>query len=335
MKIALPYRGGMSRVIVMSLMLMPLLQCNIQKTNNQTSSTFYLQTEKSNPQILFQYYFGPFVQPENDDPFKTELIKKRGGKYYLDLSIPSKLNQDSSLLKQLSDKTKLDDDKLEAFLLARYYEAVTPPENLQSLRESYPYTDSTNWFNVELNGVMTTARRSIYISRSDLQTTLSNFIINGGQIIYPEGTVIIGEHYHDGDLAEVTVMRKASQSYWEFFVYGPDGNLTPATSTGPRPLKVPVQCVGCHTGSRLFEPEKSFPGLAPPGPEGKRHIYVDKPLRNEIITAFFNEHRRRNDAVLGIYITLYVATLLEQSRAGQPLALEDKVILDQLEIEHE
>ena len=97
----------------------------------------------------------------------------------------------------------------------------------------------------------------------------------------------------------------------------------------PRSLKTPTQCVGCHFGVKVFEPERSFPAAAPPGPHGPRAFYVDEALRDREPVVFFDEHTKRSDTVLGIYNTLFVARLRADRRAGA-LAAADARLLESL-----
>ncbi|QXD15357.1 hypothetical protein GQ464_018515 [Rhodocaloribacter litoris] len=331
-------RSGRWRVrlgVAGCLALLPLLQCKTpQKNNPPPDNLLSLEIDKSDPQTFLRYYFGPFTRPRGEDPFRAGLLVEQGGRYFLNLDSLAAFPDALGLLKQAAEAGSIGEETLEHLLERAYYAAVSPPENLDLLRQTHGYLDSTDaWFWVEIDGVMTTARRHVYVPRTALRDALSNYAKYDSRIVYPVGTILIGEHHQDGQLVETTVMRKTSDTYWEFFVYGPDGALSHTTRTAPRRLKVPVQCVGCHTGSRLFEPEKSFPGMAPPGPEGKRHLYVDEALRNGEVVAFFNEHRRRGDAVLGIYATLYVADLLQRSRSGRFVAPEDRSVLARIGVE--
>ena len=107
-------------------------------------------------------------------------------------------------------------------------------------------------------------------------------------------------------------MLKREDGHWDFFAYGPDGTPTTETAARPRPLRVPTQCVGCHFGSKLYEPEKSFPAEAADGPHGPRVLHVDDAARKPDVVQFFDEHRKRSDHVLGLYATLLVSQLLSE-----------------------
>ena len=164
---------------------------------------------------------------------------------------------------------------------------------------------------------MTTARRHIYVPEAALRSALAAYHQNGERLLYPVGTTMVGEHHLGGAHVETTAMRKRADGFWDFFTYDTEGNLAKSTNTPPRKLKTPTQCVGCHTGNKPFEPERSFPDEALPGPHGPRALYVDDALRDPEVTAFFDEHRKRSDTVLGIYNTLFVAQLRADRRAGR------------------
>jgi hypothetical protein len=72
---------------------------------------------------------------------------------------------------------------------------------------------------------------------------------------------------------------------------------------------VPTKCVGCHFGTRLFEPEKSFPVAARPGPDGPRGITVQNALPTPSMVGQLDEHRKRSDQILGLYGTLLLNRL--------------------------
>ena len=77
----------------------------------------------------------------------------------------------------------------------------------------------------------------------------------------------------------------------------------------PSDLIVPTKCVGCHLGSRLFEPERSFPVDPRPGPDGPRRLYVSDDFKDVGVVRGLDEHRKRSDMVLGMYGTLFISQL--------------------------
>lgn len=289
--------------------------------------------DKGDPERLLRYYFGGYAAPEGADPFARGLLVMRDGHYYVHLdSLEARYPGAASLLVDANRDTRFDWDELEAFIEATYYTARQLPPSLADLQQAAPYaTDTTRWMRLELDGVMTNARRRLFVSRDAIRQALRAFHANGEQVLYPVGTVMVGEHYLEGRRVETTAMRKRADGYWDFFVYGRNDSLAAQTGTGPRVLKAPVQCVGCHFGNRLFEPEESFPARALPGPHGPRQLYVDAGLRDAEVTTFFNEHRKRSYTILGVYSTLFVAQLRAERRAGR-LAPEDAALLEALQL---
>ena len=111
----------------------------------------------------------------------------------------------------------------------------------------------------------------------------------------------------------------------------PSGALTGGTHTPPRPLAAPAKCLGCHLGQKLHQPEKSFPGAAPAGPDGPRAVHVPADWRAAAdagdLAPRFQEHARRADGVLGLYGTLYAARTLTRARTGNALAPADSALV--------
>lgn len=288
--------------------------------------------DKSDPERLLRYHFGAYAAPEGADPFEAGLLRKQDeGSVAVDVDALERLHPGATAALQDADGDgTLNWKELEAFLQATYYDVRDLPPTLAALQVEAPYLGGEEpWFHVELDGVMTTARRHIYVPEDALRSALANYRANGEKLIYPVGTTMVGEHHLEGKRAETTAMRKRADGFWDFFTYDADGRLAKSTSTPPRELKTPTQCVGCHTGGKPFEPERSFPDEALPGPHGPRAIYIDAALRDPEVTAFFDEHRKRSDTVLGLYNTLFVARLRADRRAGR-LSAEDALLLQAL-----
>jgi hypothetical protein len=295
-----------------------------------------LDTEKRDPERLLRFYFGSYLGPDGGDAVEAGLLSGEGTDFrlYLD-ALDARWRPALDSANADGDGT-LDWDELVDFFEATYAEARDLPPTLDAFRADAPYAaGDPDWFEVELSGVMTTARRHLFVPVSALRAALTDYRANEERLIYPIGTALIGEHRVEGELAETTVMRKRPDGFWDFFVYGADGTLDPATDTPPRALRSPVQCVGCHFGSKLFEPEESFPAEAPPGPFGPRGIHavedelLTDELRNAEVVAFFDEHAKRSDTALGVYNTLFVSGLLADRRAGR-LTPDDAALLDGL-----
>ncbi|HMB94276.1 MAG TPA: hypothetical protein VKP65_25725 [Rhodothermales bacterium] len=288
-----------------------------------------MDLDKSNPERLLRYYFGGYVDKQASDPFEVGLLVEENGRYYLDTDVFAERQPElTSHLQAAASSGTLTWEALEPFLKDTYYTARAASQTLDVLTSEVSY-GGDGWMQVEIDGVMTTAQRHVYIAEAALRAALSSYPENDEQLLYPRGTTIVGEHWLEGKRIETTVMRKRADGFWDYFTYGQDGALASQTQALPRSLKTPTQCVGCHFGSKQFEPERSFPAEAPPGPHGPRALYVGDDLRDREVVAFFDEHRKRSDTILGLYNTLFVAQLRAERRAGS-LSEADAALLDQL-----
>lgn len=285
-----------------------------------------IEVDSADPERLLRFYFGGYGSESGQDPFEAGLVTKEGGSYYLDLA---QLTAAVPILAaQLEGRSEMDDDALQAFWQATYYEARSIPPSLEAFLR-VEADSSIEWFEVEVQGVMTQARRRIRVPAEAVRAALFAYKEAGEHLLYPVGTTFIGEHLEADTVLETTVMRKRGDGFWDFATYDASGSLVPATAARPRALKSPTQCVGCHFGTRMFEPEKSFPGEASPGPHGPRELHVPMALRNSTITRFFDEHRKRSDTILGLYATLFVSERIVQRSEGT-LSANDAALLDSL-----
>lgn len=286
-----------------------------------------LRLDRDDPQKLLGSVLGAYVGPDGGDPFEAGLVSGEGSALAIH---PERLPEAArTALADANEDGAIDWDELAAMLEATYVEARAMPATLDALRAEADFSaGEPDWFAVELDGVMTAARRRVHVPTASLEAAMGAFA-ESGSLDYPAGTFVVGEHVADGETVETTVKRRRADGFWDFAVYGPDGALAPATQTEPRPLRVPTQCTGCHLGRRLFEPEKSFPREASDGPFGPRAIYVPDAWRSAEATALFDEHRRRDDGVLGLYATLYAGRLLAEREAGT-LSDEGAGLLDRL-----
>lgn len=290
-----------------------------------------LDLDKRDPERLMRFYFGSYLGPEGGDAFEAGLLSNENDVRLHPEAFDARWRAALDSANANGDGA-IDWDELVDFLDRTYAEARNLPPTLGAFRADVPYAEvDSAWFTVEIDGVMTKARRHVFVPMESLRAALEGYRANDDRLLYPVGTTLVGEHRLGGEVAETTVMRKRADGFWDFFVYGPDGALAPATGTEPRPLRSPTQCIGCHFGQKLFEPEKSFPAAAPDGPFGPRGIYVGDEMRNAEVVAFFNEHARRSDTVLGLYGTLFVSKLLADRAAGRLLAA-DAALLDNLDL---
>ena len=264
-----------------------------------------------------RFYFGSYL--DGADPFETGVLEDDGGSIYVNPKALAGYLPDGTPALDADADGRISKEELAAFVEATYTAARRLPATLADFQAQVA-GDSTAWFTIELHGVMTTARRRISVREGALRAALAGYDESGKALLYPTGTTIIGEHVDENDaVLETTVMRKRTDGLWDFFVYDAQGRLAPATTTEPRALRVPTQCVGCHFGNRAFEPEASFPAAAPDGPHGPRALYTPDAWRDADLVAFFDEHRKRSDHVLGLYNTLFVAKLRAE---GQPMPIE-------------
>lgn len=328
-----PTSGRCARRFAVLVMLLGVLQgCSEGTADDALPASFIrVDIDKSEPKRLLTYYFGGYLRPTPADPFEAGLLADTLGRLFLNIdSLAAHHPAAASTLTDGNGDNRVDWEEFESFIDATYYDARGLPRTIDSLLNRAAYTENDpNWMHVELNGVMTTARRRLAIDKASIRHALATYWENGERLIYPVGTTIIGTHLRNDSLAETTVMRKREDGFWDFAVYDAGDSLSSKTLTPPRELKSPVQCVGCHFGSKLFEPEKSFPARSEPGPHGPRQIYVSDELRDPDVVRLFDEHRKRSDTILGLYSTLFVAELRKQHRDGTA-AEEDAALLENL-----
>lgn len=321
-----------SACLALSAML-SLAACGAGGDEAVPASFVRVSIDKPDPMRLLRNYFGGYVSPEPADPFDAGLLHERAGRLYVDLEALKR--HQPAAADHLTDSDadgRIGWDEFEAFIDATYNAVRSTPASLEAFASEASFDPlGGDWMHVDVRGVMTTARRRIYARESAIRSALERYLERDRRLIYPIGTVFVGEHYMEGRRVETTVMRKRTDGYWDYFVYGADGSPAAGTDTPPRALRAPVECVGCHHGDKVFEPEASFPAPARPGPHGPRQVYVEDALRDEEVVRFFDEHRRRSDTVLGLYGTLFVSRLRAERRAGR-LNAADAALLESLQL---
>jgi len=297
--------------------------------SDQTSSMvkgLRLDLDRKDPKSFIEYYFGGLASADGSDPFAAGIVSESSGDYFVDTTALYSRMGSSEKLRDLNHDGTLDWDELAPFFETTYYARRGMPSHLDSLGVR---SDTTRWFELDVDGVMTTATRHIHVPLPALRSSLAHYEPAGKRIIYPVGTIIFADHVVKDRVVETSVMRKRGDGYWDFGVYDSIGVRISSTTTPPKQLRVPTQCVGCHLGTRLYEPEKSFPGAARPGPEGPRAVHWKRSLPSPDLVAYFDEHRKRSDGVLGLYGTLFVADLQAQ-RLGGAISQDDDKILELL-----
>ena len=276
---------------------------------------------------VLSFYFGSYTTPDGLSLEEAGIVEIDQGGTRIDVKALNTLGL-STPLQDVNGNNVIEWEELEPFLNATYYETRSFPPTLELLytQTSAPSTDN-GWMEVELDGMMISARRRILVKEAEIKGALLGYKQNNNQILYPSGTTFIAHHYTEGQRVETTISQKRADRYWDFFIYDEAGNLTPSTRTGPKELTAPTRCVGCHFGSKLFEPEVSFPASAPDGPFGARGIYVEEAARNPEITRQLDEHAKRSDTVLGLYGTIYMSRLQTKEQEGS-LTEEERLVLD-------
>ncbi len=274
-------------------------------TNKQLDGWTTIDLDKRNADALLNYYFSTFV-PQTE---LATVLNTSDGKARVNLEA-LRTKSDWPLDDDNGDGI-VDWDELKSAVQAAYNDRAEIPRNLQSIN-----TDNENWMRLDISGSMTDARRDIFVDESEVVGALERYKQNENQIIYDAGTTFIAHHYVDSVHIESTFMRKRTDGQWDFAVYDSSGYLTDRTTTPPKELLSPTQCVGCHFGSKLFEPEKSYPGQAKAGPSGPRAVHYPLLSDHDSVVQTFQEHARRSDKILGLYGTVYTARLIEKRRQG-------------------
>lgn len=283
-----------------------------------------ISIDKPDTERLLQFYGGGYAAKAGEDPFKAGLMVEKDGQFFWNKAV---LQQKAPQAASKLPSGTMDWDVLRAFVQATYNEARAFPATLADFQARYPYQEG---FQMRVNGVFSSTERHIFIPKPALRAALDGWKSSREQLLYPTGTVIVGEHHENGALLETTAMLKRTDGFWDFIVYDGAGKLTTTTEARPQALKSPTQCVGCHFGKKKFEPEKSFPNPAPPSPHGElRKIHDTAYPVPASVVALFKEHDKRSDTILGLYTTFFVAELMQQRTQGT-LAPEDAARLAQL-----
>jgi hypothetical protein len=269
---------------------------------------------------------GGYVSSDGSDPFEAGWLIRESGRFFVNVdSVRSRVPGDSLFLATVAD-LRLDSDDWNSLLRRTYFLVRGLPEDLHTLRASTAYRDNpAAWFCIDVNGVMTRLKRRNCVSREAIRSALGRYYAHNQRILFEEGTIIVGEHLDGDDLVETTVMIKRGDGFWDFAAYDAEGTLSERTETPPKQLNVPLQCVGCHYGERLFEPEKSYPVDAPSRGMLVRRIYFD-PRPTPDLVEFFDEHRRRSDGILGLYATLFVQELMAAKDRGELRDLDAELL---------
>ncbi|MDA1027913.1 MAG: hypothetical protein O3B41_02520 [Bacteroidetes bacterium] len=288
-----------------------------------------IRLDKGESQPLIAFYLGGFLQKGDS---LASIAVQLGSKWYLIKPKPSTSPDLQALFDAAGEDKILQWEEFEPVVRSSYYRVRNTPLTVDSLKALFGDWNVPGWFSYETRGQMTEYRRRLFIKRENIKWSLEQLDSPSDAILYDEGTAIIGEHLDQGQIIETTAMIKRWDGYWDYIAYGKNGQLALSVAKSEDPLLVPTQCIGCHYGNRAFEPERSFPRDARPGPSGERAVYVPEFWKNQSLTSSINEHVKRSDHVLGLYATLFLAEIITRSKKGEATAAELKLI-DQLGID--
>ncbi|NND71493.1 MAG: hypothetical protein HKN43_07930 [Rhodothermales bacterium] len=313
-------RSTLSRLFVLSVFasVVVLSACT---TGNDASQSGYVivEADKSNSEQIAKFYLSGLAESQGDVALSNFVVVENGDITIRPDSISVHYPLIGDALRDITNQGRIQWDSFEEIMSQSYYAARQLPPTIDSLIRKFD-VDRDNSFVIDVDGVMTTARRHTFIGTENLRAALRAFEQNSDKLVYPVGTVVIGEHIDGDTLVETTAMIKRPDDFWDFAVYDSMGMLADSTQPLSESLAAPAQCTGCHFGKRANEPEKSFPGNAPVGPDGPRKIHMIDPLPSTQLVRFFDEHRRRSDYLLGLYGTLYVNRLMQTSPSDSLIA---------------
>lgn len=292
------------------------------------SGAIRIDLESSDADRLLGFYFGGFVDPDGGDPVEAGLLEKREKTWFLrneeawtsELPTVSRA-QLRTLWEDQEASGSITEDALEAFIRTSYYEVRGIPPSISALTAEMGAWSEPDWFRISLRGSMVPLERTTWVRRSAIESALDRMTSLDDPVIYDAHTVFVGEHHDEGALVETTFMRKRADGFWDFWAYDDAGELIDRVRKEPRDMLIPTRCTGCHFGDRQFEPERSFPGEARPGPTGERALYIPDAWRDSAVASSLQEHARRSDTILGLYATLYLAEAASSS-AGPSAYLE-------------
>jgi hypothetical protein len=184
--------------------------------------------------------------------------------------------------------------------------------------------------------------RVLRIEKDRIVDALVNYFDHDNRVLYPEGTAIVAESIDkQGNFVEAEVLRKRSDTFWNFAVYGPQGAIRKSSIAfneegEPAPersgLKAPQDCALCHRLDRLDlsgDPEApvrapvrgffhKLPARVPQvhlGPEYYSHM---------AFTELTEANAKVKDGVFGVYGSLLLSELSSRKRLGT-LTAEDKL----------
>jgi len=305
-------------------------------SNDPGDDVVRIEADDDDSGRLLRFYFGSFLggsTSDSSDPVEAGILEKRENSWYLRAPVPDELDSSGLLTNLFStamEEGLLTEDLLGEFVQRHYYDARGFPETLAEWTSRNEEWSEPEWFRIEVQGSMVPQRRITWVNRSNIEYALDSMQSLDDPVLYPGGTVFVGEHLRDGVVEETTLMRKRSDGFWDYWAYDAEGKLTDVIRKEPRDMLIPTRCTGCHYGDRQFEPERSFPATAQPGPSGERALYIPESWRRSDVASALQEHARRSDTILGLYATLYLA---EAAAGSSPTPETGRRFLERFGIE--
>jgi formylglycine-generating enzyme required for sulfatase activity len=272
-----------------------------------------------------------------------KIVRRQGKDLYIDLElVPARA---ASILRDIARRESPDESisygEMAAFMDEHYYELTRPYPTLQALLREHPYRDNPNWLTVPVDSLTFSRLRVLRINKDRIADALVDYFDHDNRVLYPEGTVIVAESIDkQGNFVEAEVLRKRSDTFWNFAVYGPQGALRKSSIAfneegEPAPerlgLNAPQDCALCHRLDRLDlsgDPEApvrapvrgffhKLPARVPQihlGPEYYSHM---------AFTELTEANAKVKDGVFGVYGSLLLSELSSRKRLGT-LTPEDK-----------
>lgn len=286
-----------------------------------------IRLDRSSEDMLVRYYFGAYLTPAAN-PVAAGLVQQVGGVWYLNR--PSGVQGALPVLDSLFTahrESEISWEILEGFLIDTWYDAREFPRSVEELSDvTGEFRQDSLWFRLDVTGSMSPFERHIHVPVSAVMEALESGA-ESNQMLYPVGTWFIADHIENGRVVETTAMVKRADSLWDYVAYNAAGALTSEIRKHDGTMIVPTQCLGCHTGNRGFEPERSFPAEATPGPGGPRRVHVGDLFRDPVVTAALAEHMKRADTILGLYATVFLSGIRSRAIQGEA-SPEQRALLD-------
>lgn len=281
------------------------------------SARLPIRLDRSGEEALIRYYFGAYLDPVTD-PLSAGLVTKQSGEWYLNR--PATVDGAEPVLDSLFQATgsgHLSWDALSDFVAETWYDVRGFPVTTRELMDSVgSFRDNPSWFRLDVSGSMSPFERHIHVPMDALLRAVEAGTTPEG-LRYPVGTWFIADHYDEDRLVETTAMVKRADSLWDYVGYDASGRLTPLIRKHEGSMQVPTQCLGCHNGNRAFEPERSFPSDASPGPAGERRVHVGEDFRDPVVASTLEEHMKRADTILGLYATVFLSGIRSRAIRGE------------------